>query len=377
MDSERVDGQPRGSGSHHHDERLRVFQIGTGNVGAQAIRRMRGRPDLELVGVHCHSPEKVGRDVGEFTAGEPIGVVGTDSVDAILSARPDVVISCALHPDEELWARLLRAGIDVVTTSDWITGYARDTDHPRGDGRRPTDVLREAALAGGATLYGTGMNPGLLQIAGMIQTADVADIENVTLTESVDVSVHHSPATWTMLGYGLPVDTPELADRLTGRMSVFVDALHLMADCLGVSIDEVVTEVELSRATREVDLGWYHLPQGSLAGNVIRFRGMVDGVARIENHLVWRMTEHLDPPIEVKGGYVVQITGDPSIYSEHLVFPHPDVPLETPEDIAAIGMTITGMPALNALHAVHAAPPGLVTAADLPLRGLSGRMVRS
>ena len=36
-------------------------------------------------------------------------------------------------------------------------------------------------------------------------------------------------------------------------------------------------------------------------------------------------------------------------------------------------MTVTGMPALNAIKAVMAAPPGLLTSADVPLRGFAGR----
>jgi 4-hydroxy-tetrahydrodipicolinate reductase len=36
-------------------------------------------------------------------------------------------------------------------------------------------------------------------------------------------------------------------------------------------------------------------------------------------------------------------------------------------------MTITGLPALNAISAVVAAPPGLLTSADIPLRGFAGR----
>jgi 4-hydroxy-tetrahydrodipicolinate reductase len=36
-------------------------------------------------------------------------------------------------------------------------------------------------------------------------------------------------------------------------------------------------------------------------------------------------------------------------------------------------MTITGMPALNAIRSVVSAPPGIITSADLPLRAFAGR----
>jgi 4-hydroxy-tetrahydrodipicolinate reductase len=39
-------------------------------------------------------------------------------------------------------------------------------------------------------------------------------------------------------------------------------------------------------------------------------------------------------------------------------------------------MTVTGLPALNAITSVVAARPGLITSADLPLRGFAGRFTR-
>jgi 4-hydroxy-tetrahydrodipicolinate reductase len=45
----------------------------------------------------------------------------------------------------------------------------------------------------------------------------------------------------------------------------------------------------------------------------------------------------------------------------------------TVDYFASLGMTITGMPALNAMRAVCDAAPGMITSADLPLRAFAGR----
>ena len=58
------------------------------------------------------------------------------------------------------------------------------------------------------------MNPGLNQILAIANSADVADIENITVTESVDVSCHHSVDTWKAVGYGRPIDDPTIPDSL-------------------------------------------------------------------------------------------------------------------------------------------------------------------
>ena len=56
-----------------------------------------------------------------------------------------------------------------------------------------------------------------------------------------------------------------------------------------------------------------------------------------------------------------------------MIFPKPGVDLSNPDNFASIGMTVTGMPALNVITSVVAAKPGLLTSADVPLRGFAGR----
>ena len=217
------------------------------------------------------------------------------------------------------------------------------------------------------------MNPGLNQILGVVCSADVAEIENITTIESVDVSCHHSKDTWIEVGYGQPVDDPEIPSKLEKYTRVFADSVLMMADCFDLPLDEVKFSYELGACTKDVDLGWYTLPKGSLGGNYIKYQGMVDGVPRVETHLEWQMTPHTDPSWNIKGCYITQIKGDPCVYNKHMIFPKPGVDLSNPDNFASIGMTVTGMPALNSIKSVVAAPPGIITSADLPLRGFAGR----
>jgi len=352
---------------------IRVFQVATGNVGSEMIKRLGPHPDLELIGVHCYSPDKVGRDVGELAGIGPVGITATGTVEEIIAAEPDVVTFHGVFPDEDLYVQVLEAGINIVTTADWITGYHRDTNHPHPSGRKTSQVLQDACERGGSSFYGTGMNPGLNQILGVVCSADVADIENVTTIESVDVSCHHSAGTWREVGYGLPVDHPDLPAMLKKYTEVFADSVYLKADCFGLELDEVTFSYELGACTKDIDLGWYQLPKGSLGGSYIKYQGLIDGVPRVETHLEWQMTPHTDPSWDIKGCYITQIKGDPQIYNKHMIFPAAGADLKNAEDFASIGMTVTGMPALHAIRSVVAAPPGIVTSADLPLRAFAGR----
>lgn len=139
---------------------IRVFQVATGNVGSEMIKRIALEPDLELVGVHCYSPEKIGRDAGELAGIAPNGVIATGTVEDIIAARPDVLTFHGVFPDEDLYVKVLEAGINIVTTADWITGWHRDHNHPHPSGKLVSELLAEACAKGGSTFYGTGMNPG-------------------------------------------------------------------------------------------------------------------------------------------------------------------------------------------------------------------------
>jgi hypothetical protein len=70
---------------------VRVFRVATGNVATEMIGRILEHCDLELVGLHCYTPEKVGRDAGEIVGLPTIGFVATGTAEEIVAARPDVV----------------------------------------------------------------------------------------------------------------------------------------------------------------------------------------------------------------------------------------------------------------------------------------------
>ncbi|MGC2652992.1 MAG: dihydrodipicolinate reductase, partial [Mycobacterium sp.] len=123
---------------------IRVFQVATGNVGSEMIKRIAAQPDLQLLGVHCYSTDKVGKDVGELAGLARVGVKATGSIDEIIAAKPDVLTFHGVFPDEDLYVAVLEAGIDIVTTADWITGWHRDRNHPHHSGKPVTQLLQEA-----------------------------------------------------------------------------------------------------------------------------------------------------------------------------------------------------------------------------------------
>src|SRR5687767_15343352 len=133
----------------------RVVQWTTGNVGERSVRAVVANPELEVVGCYAWAPEKVGRDAGELAGIEPIGVLATDDVEALLALRPDCVIYNPKWPDVDQLVQILESGANVVTTAAFITGHAL------GDER---DRVVEACARGESTIFGSGMNPGFANL---------------------------------------------------------------------------------------------------------------------------------------------------------------------------------------------------------------------
>ncbi|MCB0994897.1 MAG: hypothetical protein KDB21_07385, partial [Acidimicrobiales bacterium] len=71
-------------------------------------------------------------------------------------------------------------------------------------------------------------------------------------------------------------------------------------------------------------------------------------------------------------GYVVDIQGQPCVRTKLEVYPGPDFVASSFKEFMVLGMIMTAMPAVNAIPAVVAAPPGIATYNDLPLIGLTG-----
>ena len=173
----------------------RVIQWVTGHVGSVALQHFIENLTYELVGLRVTSPDKVGRDAGDVAGTAPTGVIATDDVDVVLAAQPDCVVYMPHWPDISELERLLTAGVDVVTTARLVTGeYYPDDAGPR---------LAAAALAGGSTLVGTGMNPMHVPTVALAATAMCRHVSRIRVTESMDCFGYGNTATWTGYGFGV------------------------------------------------------------------------------------------------------------------------------------------------------------------------------
>jgi hypothetical protein len=336
---------------------LRVIQWTTGNVGRRSLHAILSRPDLELVGVFAHGADKVGVDaatLADFPT--PTGVLATDDVEALLALEPDACVYNPLWSSTDDLVRLLESGVNVCTTAGWIDGTKLD---PAERSR-----VEDACKRGGSSIYGSGAHPGMTNTVALALTASCARVDHVRITESVDCSTYASAETQRAMGFGQDPATPGLAESVRRESAVFAESVAVMADAMRVPLDRIDFDVQFTAATGHSDLGFMEIPTGSVGSVFGYHRGWVGDRNLISVGFNWTMGEHVVPPKPLKHGHDIQVFGAPNMRTTIHCLPHADW---DEEGFMGLGMIYTAMPVTNAVPYVVAAPPGIVTLADLPV----------
>src|SRR4030095_16877471 len=230
---------------------LRVVQWTTGNVGKCSVRAVAAHPDLELVGCYVWSAEKAGRAVGVLSAIDCAAITATNDVDALLALRPDCVVYNPMWQNVEELVRILESGANVVSTAAFINGRNLGADRDR---------IAAACERGGSSMFGTGINPGFAQLLSIGNAGIWHRGDKITITESFDSTLYDSPTTELPAGFARPIDDPELPAMTAKGTAVFAEAVALVADALGVELDEIVCEAEYAQTTENLDLGSWTIP---------------------------------------------------------------------------------------------------------------------
>lgn len=342
---------------------LNVAVWGTGGVGAHAVRAIARRRDLNLVGVWVHSPEKAGVDAGTLVGIEPLGVIATNDADAILALDLDCIVYTASGPSLDAGAlpdyeRFLSDGINVVTVTSPALVY------PPSYPERARTRLESEALASGASLYASGIEPGF--------AADQFPLAMLTLSSSIrSVRVQELftydtyPVEFTMrevFGFGKPLDHAPIMASTGAQLMTWGPVVQLVAAGLGVELDEIRETWFQEPTPRDLDTAFGPVAAGTVGAVRFETIGVVNGREAIIVEHINRLKMDLVPewPSAPRDGtYRVIIEGEPNLTCELLI--------GTETDYYEAGMLATAMRIVNAIPFVVDAAPGLVSSLDLPL----------
>jgi 2,4-diaminopentanoate dehydrogenase len=339
--------------------RYRVIQWATGSIGQISIRHFADNPDFEIVGVFVTAEEKDGKDGGELAGIPALGVAATRSIDALLDIEADVVNYAPLYADIDDLSRILRSGKNVVTPVGFV--YPKALEAP------VQEQLAEACADGGVSLFGAGIHPGFSgDLLPMVASRLCTRIDQVIVQEVADLAPHPSPKmNFEGLGFGRDPDEAR-ADHsplIRTMEKIFRESMLLLADGLGVEVDDMTTAFDVAVAKRDLDVRSGHIPRGTVGGMKHEWITWSGGRPVIVFRSFWKMDDDLDPNWgygTVK--YSVIIEGVPSMKLEfEPTSKHPT------GDEGYWGRIWTAMNAINAIPAVVAASPGIKTHLDLPL----------
>src|ERR1700712_5364221 len=287
---------------------VRVVQWTTGIVGASALRAILDDDRLELVGVFAHGATKIGKDAGTLAGRPDTGVLATADADALIALKPDCVVYMPHWPDVDLLERILGAGINVVTTARLVSGE----HYPAGAGAR----LQAAALAGGVTLVGTGMNPMYVPNLALASTAMCRDVQLIRVTESLDCVGYASAPMWEGYGFGGPPDTGRLREILWEAEPDYREALDGMARGIGMELDQYHLAVHCAVAVDDRDLGFMRIDAGTVCGVDATWTGSSVGASIVEMRTIWTLGGLFGAPQEPEwkllNGYQLDVKGEPN-----------------------------------------------------------------
>lgn len=333
---------------------LRVVQWATGNIGTRALRTAIEHPGLEVVGVHVYSDDKLGRDAGELSGLDPIGVAATGSIDDVLALDADCVLYMPRACDFDDVCRLLEAGFDMVST--------------RGEFHRPASLdpeirarVEAACERGGTSIHSTGSSPGFItEAVPIVLTSLQRRLDRVAIDEFANLSQRPSPELlFDIMGFGRP---PESFDerRIGPLKDGFGPSLQVLADALGLPLDSVEARAEVAVAPRTLEIAAGTVPEGTIAAQRITISGIRDGEELLCFRANWYCSKELDPAWELQDtGWRVVVAGDTPLDVQLRIA----IPLD---DMAAVAPGITAHRAVNAVAAVCAAEPGIRTSVELP-----------
>ena len=335
---------------------LKVIQWTTGNIGRRSLHAIIGRPDMELVGVYAHGEDKVGKDAAELAGrAEPTGVLATNDIDALLELGADACCYNPLWPNIDELVTLLETGVNVCSSAAWITG-GKQTPEDR-------ERILTACETGKSTIFGNGAHPGMTNMVGMVLSGSCERVDEIRITESVDCSTYESAGTQSAMGFGQDPETPDLADSVRRESEVFAESAAMMADAIGATLDRLTFDVQFTAATGDTDLGFMKIPAGTVGSVYGYHRGWVGDRNVVSVGFNWTMGDHVTPPKPLEHGHVIQVFGVPNMRTVLHCLP----PKNWKEPgFMGLGMIYTAMPVTNAVPAVVAARPGIVTLKDLP-----------
>jgi len=323
-------------------KRIKVAIYGVGPIGIKIAQFILERDCFDIVGAVDIDPEKLGKDLSEFTGFTHKKGVIIQKADDLLGKRDiDVVIlttSSSLSKVKQQILDIVKHKINIVSTCEelsypWLTSpeIAREID--------------EAAKKFNVSVLGTGVNPGfLMDFLPLILTGVCQNVEYLKVERIQDASKRRIPFQQ-KVGIGItPEEFKKRVKEGTLRHVGLTESIHMIASRLGWDIDITEDIIEPVIAEKDITISSGVIEKGKVLGVKQTGKGFSKGKELIT--LIFVAAAGIDTPYDR-----ITIKGSPEIESTIRGGVNGDI---------ATSAIVT-----NAVPVIIKAKPGLRTMADI------------
>jgi 4-hydroxy-tetrahydrodipicolinate reductase len=334
-------------------EKTRVVQYGCGPIGCSVVRYARQRPDIEVVGAIDIDTTLVGRDLGEIAGINHRLVVNisADATTVLSQTRPDVVFLTTTSSLKGVYSQVMQcieAGANVISTCEELSfPYLKEP--------QISAEIDKQAREKGVTVLATGVNPGFLMDAWpLFMTGVCQKVERIKVVRVQDASSRRGPFQ-KKIGAGRTLqEFKELVAAGTLKHVGLPESIAMIASGLGWKLDRITESIEPVIATRQVKTDYVMIQPGQAAG----VRQVGKGIRAGNELITLEFEAYVGAP---ESHDAVYITGVPN--------------MEVVINGGTHGDIATAALAVNCVHRVMNAPPGLLVMKDMPIVSAPGTSV--
>lgn len=335
----RVDGGRSGAAA---GAPVRVALFGFGRVGRRMAALLARRDGVEIAAVISRS--LAGQPARDHVPDVPKGVtIVSDVTRALEDAHPDVVLHATVPVLNEAAGQIteaVRARAHVISTCEELA-------YPWVVHREAAEALDREARAAGVSVLGTGVNPGFVFDALVLEALSARSHPGAITVSRVTDASGFGPAVRGRLGLGLAPAAFEqriASGGIAGHLG-FRESMDMIAAALGTEVQRFEESIKPLIADRTED----GLTQGTAAGLMQQAIGTCAGGMRFD----FRLSLHVRPEslgLEVRDSVSIEDGG-----ATHEIQVRPASP---PVETAAAQV-------VNAIPRILAAEPGLRTRLDV------------
>jgi len=221
-------------------KKMKVIIFGCGVMGRKMAEALLEKKSLELVGALDINPQLVGKDLGEFLPSKKkLGIIIRNDPQALFSrVKAQAVIHTTTSGLANVFpqiAQCLKAKLNVISTCEELS-------YPWKRYPKLSRDLDRLAQKCGATVVGTGINPGyLMDTLPLILTAPCLKVDSIKVTRMMNSARRRIPFQ-AKVGTGLT--TGEFREKIdnkiiTGHVGL-MESINMIAAGLGWALDEAV-----------------------------------------------------------------------------------------------------------------------------------------